>query len=143
MTVHPILAALRKHKAGTVLIALQIALTLSIVCNAVFIIGQRIDRVGRPTGLQEDNLFLVSQQWVGAPGGDDAAGADQLDTMLREDLGTIAALPYVASVTPINSMPLLDSSWPGQMALKPGRNPDRNTRLQTAYYFVDEHAMDA
>ncbi|MGH8212002.1 MAG: ABC transporter permease, partial [Rhodanobacteraceae bacterium] len=42
MTLHPILAALRRHKAGVVLIALQIALTLAIVCNAIFIIGQRI-----------------------------------------------------------------------------------------------------
>ncbi len=35
MSLHPILVALRKHKAGVVLIALQIALTLAIVCNAV------------------------------------------------------------------------------------------------------------
>ena len=41
MTLHPLLAALRRHKAGVVLIALQIALTLAIVCNAVFIIGSR------------------------------------------------------------------------------------------------------
>ena len=34
MTMHPILAALRRHKSGVVLIALQIALTLAIVCNA-------------------------------------------------------------------------------------------------------------
>ncbi|HEY8683587.1 MAG TPA: peptide ABC transporter permease, partial [Rhodanobacter sp.] len=45
MTLHPILAALRRHKAGVVLISLQIALTLAIVCNAVFIIGQRIERL--------------------------------------------------------------------------------------------------
>ena len=65
MTLHPILAALRKHKAGVVLISLQIALTLAIVCNAIFIIGQRIERVNRPTGLDENDLLLVSQQWVG------------------------------------------------------------------------------
>ncbi|NUR23323.1 MAG: peptide ABC transporter permease, partial [Frateuria sp.] len=70
MNLHPMIAALRKHKAGVVLIALQIALTLAIVCNAIFIIGQRVQRVNRPTGLDENNLMLVSQQWVGAPSGD-------------------------------------------------------------------------
>ncbi len=98
MTLHPILAALRKHKAGVVLIALQIALTLAIVCNAVFIIGQRIERVHRPTGLDENNLFLVSQQWVGAPSGDDPAGVEKLDVMQREDLAALRNLPDVASV---------------------------------------------
>jgi putative ABC transport system permease protein len=141
MTVHPILAALRKHKAGTVLIALQIVLTLAIVCNAVFIIGQRIDRVGRPTGLQEANLFLVTQQWVGAPSGDDPAGVEKLDTMLREDLAAIRTLPDVASVTPINSLPLLNSSWTGQMALKPGHDPGANASLHTAFYFADDQVV--
>ena len=41
LQIKPILAAMRHHKAGTVLIALQIALTLAIVCNALFIIQQR------------------------------------------------------------------------------------------------------
>lgn len=35
MTLPPILAALRKHKAGAFLIGLQVALTLAIVCNLI------------------------------------------------------------------------------------------------------------
>lgn len=45
MRLHPILAALRHHKTAVALIALQIALTLAIVSNATFIIGQRIARM--------------------------------------------------------------------------------------------------
>ena len=140
MTLHPILAALRKHKAGVVLIALQIALTLAIVCNAVFIIGQRIERVHRPTGLDENDLFLVQQQWVGAPSGEDPAVTTKLDTLLKEDLATLRGLPDVASVTPINSIPLLNSSWTGSMATKPGDGQIKGT-LHTAYYFADEQVM--
>jgi hypothetical protein len=44
MTLHPMIAALRKHKSGVVLIAMQIALTLAIVCNAVFIIYSRVEK---------------------------------------------------------------------------------------------------
>ena len=116
MKLHPILAALRKHKAGTVLIALQIALTLAIVCNAVFIIGQRVERVNRPTGLYESNLFLVSQQWVGAPSADTPDGVAKLDAMQKEDLAALRNLPGVASVAPINSLPLLNSSWNGAVS---------------------------
>ena len=109
MTLHPILAALRKHKAGVVLIALQIALTLAIVCNAVFIIGQRIERVNRPTGLDESDLLLVTQQWVGAPSEDTPGAVDKLDTMQLEDLAALRNLPDVASVAAINTMPLINS----------------------------------
>lgn len=142
MTMHPILAALRKHKAGVVLIALQIALTLAIVCNAVFIIGQRIERVNRPTGLDESHLFLVSQQWVGAPSGDDAGSVEKLDSLQLTDLAALRALPGVASVAPINSVPLLNSSWNGAVDLKPGevgKGSFNGTR--TTYYFSDEQAL--
>ena len=138
MTLHPMIAALRKHKAGVILIALQIALTLAIVCNAVFIIGQRIERVNRPTGLKEQDLFLVTNQWVGAPTGDDPASIQKLDALLREDLATLRALPDVASVTPVNSVPLLNSSWNGSVALKPD-TALLGGKARTTYYFGDQH----
>jgi len=142
MTLHPILAALRKHKAGVVLIAMQIALTLAIVCNAVFIIGQRIERVNRPTGLDESNLFLVTQQWVGAPGEDVPGGVDKLDAMQLEDLAALRQLPDVVSVAPINSLPLLDSSWNGAIASKPGDTRGGGKSVtRTTYYFSDDQML--
>lgn len=141
MTLHPIFAALRKHKAGVVLIALQIALTLAIVCNAIFIIHYRIDRVRRATGLEENDLFLVTQQWVGAPNADTADGVEKLDVMLKEDLATLGSLPDVASVAPTNSVPLLDSTWSGSVSLKPGAQLADKGGTRTAYYFGDEHLL--
>lgn len=142
MKLHPMIAALRKHKAGVVLIALQIALTLAIVCNAIFIIGQRVDRVNRPTGLDESNLFLVSQQWVGAPSADTPDGVARLDAMQKEDLAALRNLPGVAAVTPINSLPLLNSSWNGAVSLKPdAKFSDKSGNVRTTYYFADEQVM--
>lgn len=140
MTLHPMIAALRKHKAGVVLIALQIAVTLAIVCNAIFIIYARIENVRRATGLDENNLFLVTQQWVGAPSGDDPASVQKLDAMLREDLNALRALPDVESVTTTNSVPLLQSSWNGAIALKPGAEL-RSGNARTTYYFGDEQLL--
>ena len=132
MTLHPMLAALRRHKAGVVLIALQIALTLAIVCNAVFIIGSRIERIHRPTGLNENDLFMVSQQFVGAPNGDDQATTDKLDSLQLADLATLRNLPDVASVTPISSLPLAKSMWSGGAGTKPD---EKHEPAHVAYYF--------
>jgi putative ABC transport system permease protein len=45
-------------------------------------------------------------------------------------------------VTPINTLPLLNSSWTGGMSLKPGNNPDKGLSLHTAFYFTDDRAQD-
>jgi putative ABC transport system permease protein len=140
MTLPPIIAALRKHKAGVVLIAMQIALTLAIVCNAIFIIYTRVDNVRRPTGMDESNLFLVQQQWVGAPSTDDAAGLQKQDALVREDLDALRAMPGVESVTPTNSMPLLNSSWGGSVALKPGTDL-RGGDARSIFYYGDDQFL--
>jgi putative ABC transport system permease protein len=139
MKLHPMISALRRHKAGVLLIALQIALTLAIVCNAVFIIGQRVTKINRPTGIQENNLFLVTQQWVGAPSGDDPAGVEKLDSMQQADLAALRALPDVASVTAITSLPLLNSASNGVLSTKSGDPGKGGTR--TTYYFGDEQML--
>lgn len=142
MTVHPILSALRKHKSGVVLIALQIALTLAIVCNAVFIIGQRVDRVNRATGLDESNLFLVTQSWVGAPTGTDPASVRKLDSLMQLDIATLRHIPGVVSVSPVRSVPLLQSSWNGVVSAKSEiQFEDHASYNRAAFYFMDEHGL--
>ena len=132
MTLHPILAALKKHKAGVTLITLQIALTLAIVCNAVFIIGQRIDRIQRPSGIDEKNLFLITQSWVGAPTGDDTGSVEKLDAMQQTDVATLRNLPDVESAIAINTLPLLNSTWSGGIGLKANQP---SSTAQAAFYF--------
>ena len=138
MTLHPILAALKKHKAGVTLITLQIALTLAIVCNAVFIIAQRVERVNRPSGLDEKNLFVIEQAWVGAPTGDDPASIEKLDAMQRSDLTTLRQLPDVDSVASVSSMPLMNSSWTGGVGLKPDQ---QHSTAHAFYYFGSDQML--
>lgn len=119
MTMHPMLAALRKHKAGVLLISLQIALTLAIVCNILFIVGQRVQRIQRPTGLVESDLFMITQTFIDAPSGDDPAAVRKLDSLQRTDLAALRGLPDVASATPVNTLPLLRSRWGDSIGLEP------------------------
>ncbi len=53
MELHPILSAMRRNKVGAILIGVQMAITLAILCNALFIIEQRLALSKRPTGTDE------------------------------------------------------------------------------------------
>jgi putative ABC transport system permease protein len=133
----PILAALLKHKAGVFLIGLQIALTLAIVCNIIAIVGPLAQRIQRPSGLVESDLFLVDQSYVGAPTGTDQATLDKLDSMQLTDLAALRALPDVASVTPVNTLPLLRSGSAQGVSLK----PDQPHGLTVANFFHGDQDM--
>ncbi|HET7932088.1 MAG TPA: ABC transporter permease [Rhodanobacteraceae bacterium] len=137
MTLHPILAALRKHKAGAFLIGLQIALTLAIVCNIVFYVAQQVQKIQRPTGLDENNLFLVTQSFVGAPGGDAPAAVEQRDALQLTDLATLRGLPDVADASAVSSLPLLRSGNTVQVALK----PDQAHGMATANWFAGDQQV--
>lgn len=136
MKLHPILSALRRHKAGVLLLVLQVALTLAIVCNAIFLIAQRIERVNRPTGAVESGLIRISQSWFGAPGGGDAASMAKLDAMQRTDLDVLRRLPDVQEVAASESMPLQGSIWSGNLSTEPAQ---KGRAVTAAYYYGDEH----
>src|SRR5690242_8826635 len=113
MQIQPILAALRHHKAGTVLIALQIALTLAIVCNALFIVHQRVAHLSEPTGIDEANLFVIDNQWA------DQSSAQQIDAQIQADLTALRQLPDVRDATSCNSYPLSGLTWHDFITLAP------------------------
>ncbi|MGH8215135.1 MAG: ABC transporter permease [Rhodanobacteraceae bacterium] len=121
MNVPPILAALRKHKAGVFLIGLQIALTLAIVCNVIAIVGPLAQRIHRPSGLIENNLFLISQSFVGAPVGTDPAAVEKRDSMQLTDLAALRGLPDVQDATPVSSLPLLRDADYQAVSTKPSQ----------------------
>jgi len=133
MQIKPILSALRRHKAGTFLIAAQIALTLAIVCNALFIIQQRVAHLSEPTGIDEPNIFVIKSEWVGAP------APDQADAQMRADLQALRQLPGVQDATPSNSYPLRGDGWDDAVRLKPDQAQDSSG---STIYFADEHFID-
>jgi putative ABC transport system permease protein len=136
MRLHPIVSALRQHKAGVLLIVLQIALTLAIVCNAIFLIGQRLERMNRSTGAVEPGLIRISQSWFGAPSASDAASVETLDALQRTDLATLRKLPDVQEVAASTSMPLQGRIYSGTLTLNPQQ---KGVMVSAAYYYGDEN----
>ena len=45
LQIRPILSTLRRHRTAALLIVIEIALTCAIVCNSVFLIANRIERL--------------------------------------------------------------------------------------------------
>ncbi|HEX5959745.1 MAG TPA: FtsX-like permease family protein [Rhodanobacteraceae bacterium] len=132
MNLFPILAALRKHKAGVFLIGLQIALTLAIVCNILAIVGPLAQRINRPSGLVESGLFLIAQSYVGAPTGTDRASMEKLDSMQLTDLAALRALPDVRAATPVNALPLLRAGDTTGISSEPAK--PQGTTHATLFY---------
>ena len=133
MQIKPILSALRHHKAGTVLIMLQIALTLAIVCNALFIIQQRVSRLSTPSGVVESQLLCIQNQWVG--GSSASYGA-----LITGDLDVLRRVPGVVDAYATNSLPLSQGGSSTGVNLKPDQ---RDPTAQSAFYFGDAHALPA
>lgn len=130
MEILPILSALRRNKVGAMLIGLQIALTLAIVCNCLSIIQQYRDQMGSPSGLDEANIFTVSNTWVGQ--------SDEPKTRIAADLVALRSMPGVVDAEETNGLPLGGSGWGTGINLKPDQ---LHPSASTTEYFVDEHAL--
>jgi putative ABC transport system permease protein len=135
MEFRPILNALMRNKTGLLLIVLQVAITLAIVCNSVFIILQRIEKVNRPSGMDEPNLFTINSQGF-APNFD-------LPGTLLQDLDALRSIPGVVDATTINSVPLSQGGWSEGVSNEPDSVPqDKRLREGSAIYMVDEHGVN-
>ena len=133
MQIRPILAALRHHRGATVLIVLQIALTLAIVCNALFIIELRLAHIARPTGIDEANITVIRNQWIGQY---DTA---QLSARRAADLTALRQLPGVADAYADYTYP---AAGPWAALLRMGLKPDQRTPTSLAEgYQADDHAI--
>ena len=111
MEIRPILSTLRRHKTAASLIVMQIALSCAIICNALFLISGRIERMQRPTGMADDELVRVIAAGIGRNTDPDAQA--------KNDLAALRAIPGVKSVVLTNQIPFDGSSWNTSVGIKP------------------------
>ena len=113
LQLRPILSTLRRHKTAALLIVLEIALTCAIVCNAVFLIANRIERLHFASGMADDELVHVEIRTIGrnpntAP-----------DT--QADLVALRGVDGVKSVAVLNQIPYNNNSNNTGVNLAPGQ----------------------
>src|SRR5690606_12558416 len=103
MDIRPILSTLMRHKTAATLIMLEIALTCSIICNALFVSGQRVVRVREVSGLLEDELVRLPTAPLRAHTDGEA--------QTRSDPATPRGPPGVKAAMVLNQVPFVNSSW--------------------------------
>jgi len=131
MEIGPIWRAMTRNKIGAILIALQIAVTMAIMVNAISIMQEKSETMSRLSGLDEHNIFTI--QTVGF--------ADDFNERVttEEDLAALRAMPGVVGAFQSNSIPLSGSGWGMGLQLEPGEGIDGTG---AGMYFVDEFALD-
>lgn len=131
MEIRPILSTLLRHKTAAALIVLEIAFSCAIVCNALFLIAQRIENVSRPSGIAEQELLQIRLSGIGP--------SDNADARTREDLAALRAVPGVAGVTLVNQLPFYNNSSNSGLTLTPDQ--ERAT-LNAAQYMAYDGMLD-
>lgn len=127
----PIWRALMRNKTGATLIALQIAVTMAIMVNAISIMQERARVMARPSGIDEHNIFHISS--VGF-----AEDFNERVTV-EEDLAALRGMPGVVNAIQSIAIPLSGSGWSMQLQTEPGAEIDGTS---VALYFVDEHGLE-
>jgi len=135
MQLRPIIAALGRHKVATLLIVLQVALTLAVASNALFIVATRIVHLSRPTGTDEAHLFVIRNGWKMGQ------NATQIDANIRADLDTLRHVAGVRDAFSSQGFPL--AGYNANIITRLKLEPDQKTRAQLATFFAsDEHTID-
>lgn len=132
MEIRPILSAMWRNRTGSILVALQVALTLAIVVNCMFMAKSRIEFIARPSGMDIANIITAQSLGFG--------NDYQHDNVIEEDLRLLRALPGVLAVTSANSIPMSSS---GSASGFRARLDDDAPRESANYYHLDEFAAEA
>jgi putative ABC transport system permease protein len=130
MELRPILSAMLRNKTGAILVGLQIALTLAVVANSVAIIMTRVEKIGRPPGIDSDNLIFVQSYGFGP-------NYDQRST-IDNDLRLLRSLPGVVSASPISQIPMSGGGSSTNLGPAPTRE---KVTINMNHFSVDEHGV--
>jgi len=109
-----------RNKTGPILVALQVALSLAILTNAMHIVNERRAAMARPSGLSDEHAtFYIIARTL-----NNDSAEQQLASMKRE-ADILRAVPGVASVANVSQMPLSRSGSNNSVAV------DRKQTRQT------------
>ncbi len=130
----PIASALWRNRTGAILVAFQIAIGLAVLVNAVYVVKQRVETIGRPTGMDTANMI-----WVQSAG---FAKDFDYEASWREDIATLRRLPGVKAASLFSNIPLSGGGSSNGFQARPGEVPPKET-VEGNNYDVDEQAIAA
>ena len=128
----PMMSALMRNKTGPALVALQIAVTLAIVINSLFIILQRVEKMNRDPGIDVNNVIITYVRGFG----------DDFDVVnsITNDIDLIKSIPGVVAATVSNHGPLSGSGSGTGLRTVPDETIES---VGTGRYQWSEEGLDA
>ncbi|HSN24854.1 MAG TPA: FtsX-like permease family protein [Kofleriaceae bacterium] len=126
----PILSTLRRHKTAALLVVLEIALTCAIVCNAVFLIRTRLERMNKVTGIAESEIVDFRIAGIGVK-------KDEMAQTMA-DMAALRAIPGVKLVASTNMIPFGGSSWNNGVSL----NAEQTGATNSAVYLGTDDLVE-
>lgn len=129
----PVISALLRSKSGPVLLLMQIILSVAVIANASFIIIERLNMMGRESGVVETQLFDFYIYNFKPQGG--------IAAQHHRDIQVLRELPGVQNAVATNMIPIGGSGWQSTFELSPDTETAKETP-QTAQYFGDEQFID-
>ncbi|MHC6218108.1 ABC transporter permease [Stenotrophomonas acidaminiphila] len=130
MEIRPILSTLARHKMAAALIVLEIALSCAIICNALFIVTQRLETLNLASGMDDDRLVEIALSGIGQQTDADARTA--------EDLASLRAIAGVERVAITNQLPFQNGSWNTSLSLSAEQEVPT---LSATQYMLSEGAL--
>jgi putative ABC transport system permease protein len=131
--IRPIASALWRNRTGALLVALQIAIGLAVLVNAVYVVKQRVDKINRPHGMDVENIFVIASTGF--------TRDFDYDASWRDDLAYLRDLPGVKAATIVSHIPLSGSGSSNGFTSQPSK-PGDDTEVGNNFD-VDEQAIEA
>ena len=97
MEIKPILLTLKHNKVLSLLIVLQVAFTLAVVSNSLFVTTSTLKEWNLPSGLEQDNIISIQSQLY-----DESVDNRQV---VIDDLEKLRQIPGVVAVTTATQIP--------------------------------------
>jgi putative ABC transport system permease protein len=113
LSIRPLISSLLRSRTGAILVALQITIALAVMVNAVWIVSQRITDIEKPTGIDDQNMFVIAVAGL--------TSRFDLSSALSQDLAYLRGVPGVVAATATESVPLSGNGEGTELWLQPGQ----------------------
>jgi putative ABC transport system permease protein len=128
MEIRPIISALMRNKTGPILVAVQVALSLAILANALHIVNVRQAVTSRPTGIQNEEDVIHIQMNNLKTGSE----FNEIVAEHKRQADVLRAVPGVVSVAQTNQTPISRSGRNSGIAAD---RKQQKTNTGASYYY--------
>lgn len=130
MQIRPILTSLRRHRIPALLIVLEIALACAVLCNAVFMISQRVTSMRMPNAIDEQGISVITLN---------GADPDRAASDIPRNLAALRGIAGVEAAAVTTSVPLDTNAAVNSYTAV----PDGKSEVNSSEYFIGSGAERA